>query len=550
METTALDCCPVPELLRRSAQSWPRRNAVDFLGRRLSYGRLDRLVDRAAAGLQRLGLKRGERVGLCLPNTPYFVIFYFAIMRAGGIVVNFNPLYSERELRTQITDSGTTIMIVPDLHAIHDKVAAVAEQSGLRHIVLCRMAAAMPPVKGVLFSVIRRREIVRGTRTPRHVSYRSLIGGHEAVREATVDPQHDLALLQYTGGTTGIPKGAALTHANLTANSAQVIHAMGPRPAGQERILGVLPLFHVFALTSVLNLAVAIGAEMILLPRFSVGDTLKTIARCRPTLLPAVPTIYNAINNAAEGAPKRVREGLRTIRSCISGGAPLPAEVQTRFEALTGCRLVEGYGLSETSPVVCCNRLDGSARAGSVGPAALETVVEIRDLSDPSRILGPGMRGEVCVRGPQVMQGYWNRPEETANAMIDGAFRTGDVGYLDEAGFLFLVDRIKDVILCGGYTVYPRMIEEALYRHPDVLEATAIGVPDPYRGETPKAFVVLRAGSSADVPALRRFLEGELSKIELPRDIELRDSLPRTAVGKLSRKELVAEEAARRAHAA
>ncbi len=555
MAAREIETCPVPELLSRAARSWPRRVAVDFLGRRWRYGKLDALVDRAAAGLQRLGLKPGERVGLCLPNTPYFVIFYFAIMRAGGIVVNFNPLYTERELRTQILDSGTTIMIVPDARAIHDRVAAVAEAAGLRHIVLCRMARAMPPIKALLFSIARRRDIARPARSTLLVSCSSVIARTGiaragALRATPVDPQRDIALLQYTGGTTGIPKGAALTHANLTANAFQVAQLLGHRGPEAERILGVLPLFHVFALTAVLNLGVAIGAEMILLPRFTVADTLKTIARRRPTMLPAVPTIYNALSNAAESAPRRVREGLRKIELCISGGAPLPAEVQARFEALTGCKLAEGYGLSETSPVVCCNRLDGSSRSGSVGPMVLETIVEIRDLADPAIILGPGVRGEVCVRGPQVMQGYWNRPAETASAMIDGAFRTGDVGYLDEAGYLFLVDRIKDVILCGGYNVYPRLIEEALYRHPDVLEATVIGIPDAYRGECPKAFVVLRAGAAASVPALRQFLEDELSRIELPREIELRETLPHTAIGKLSKKELVAEEAARRSHAA
>ena len=553
-DAAAIACCPVPELLRACARNWPDRIAVDFLGKRLRYGKLDALVDRTAAGLQKLGLKPGDRVGLCLPNTSYFVIFYFAVMRAGGIVVHYNPLYTERELRTQIVDSGTTIMIVPDLRAIHDKVEAVAESAGLRHLVLCRMGASMPALKGVLFSIAKRREIARPARTVRHVSFETLAGCPDALREAKIDPKRDIALLQYTGGTTGTPKGAALTHANLSANADQVARTLvssalgnGPEP---ERILGVLPLFHVFAMTSVLNLAVAIGAEMILLPRFAVADTLAAIARRRPTLLPAVPTIYNALSNAAEGASPKIREGLRAIRACISGGAPLPAEVKSRFEALTGCVVVEGYGLTETSPVVCCNRLEGESPAGSVGQVMAGTRVEIRDLADPGVILGPGGRGEVCVRGPQVMQGYWNRPEETAAVMIDGAVRTGDVGYLDERGFLFLIDRIKDVILCGGYNVYPRMIEEALYRHPDVLEATVIGVPDAYRGESPKAFVVLRPEATENVAGLRRFLEGEISKIELPREIELRDSLPHTAVGKLSKKELVAEEAARRQHAA
>ena len=550
MEAPELACCPMPDLLARCGREWPDRIAVDFLGKRLRYGALDALVDRAAAGLQQLGIAPGDRVGLCLPNVPYFVVFYFAIMRAGGTVVHYNPLYTERELRTQIADSGTTIMVVPDLRAISDKVEAVADASGLRHVVVCPMAAAMPAIKGALYSIARRREITHPGRRGRVVPYKALLATGEPLRRIVIDPRRDIALLQYTGGTTGTPKGACLTHANLSANAAQVAHnMMQSRPPGgdePERILGVLPLFHVFALTTVLNLAVTIGAEMILLPRFVVADTLAAIARRRPTLLPAVPTIYNALSNAAEAASPKVRAGLRAIRACISGGAPLPAEIKTRFETLTGCHLVEGYGLSETSPVVCCNALGDAAPAGSVGRVVPGTIVEIRSLEDPAIVLGPGERGEVSVRGPQVMAGYWRRPEDTEAVMIDGAVRTGDVGYVDEAGYLFLIDRIKDVILCGGYNVYPRMIEEALYRHPDVLEATVIGIPDSYRGETPKAFVVLRPEATVDAAGLKRFLEGEISRIEMPREVELRNSLPHTTVGKLSKKELVAEEAARR----
>ena len=554
MQAAALEGCPVPDLLRRAAQAWPRRIAVDFLGKRLRYGALDALVDRAATGLHRLGLSRGDRVGLCLPNTPYFVVFYYAVMRAGGIVVNCNPLYTERELGAQILDSGTTIMIVPDLAAIHGKVAAVAAGAGLRHIVLCPMAAAMPLHKSALFRLAKRRDIARPARDRMHVTYQALIADGAAgmfeLPGPAVDPGREIALLQYTGGTTGTPKGAALTHANLTANAVQVIDRMGDRSSAPERILGVLPLFHVFAMTSVLNAAVAMGAEMVLLPRFVVADTLAAIARRRPTMFPAVPTIYNAISNAASDASPRVLRSLRAIRVCISGGAPLPAEIKANFEALTGCAVVEGYGLSETSPVVCCNRLGCDVSAGSVGQPLIGTTIEIRDLADPAVVLGANARGEVCVRGPQVMQGYWNRPQETREVMIEGALRTGDVGYLDEAGYLFLVDRIKDVILCGGYNVYPRVIEEALYRHPDVLEATVIGIPDAHRGESPKAFVVLRPGAATDGAGLRRFLEGEISRIELPREIELRAELPRTLIGKLSKKELIAEEAERRRHAA
>jgi long-chain acyl-CoA synthetase len=306
---------------------------------------------------------------------------------------------------------------------------------------------------------------------------------------------------------------------------------------GEERFLVVLPLFHVFALTAAMTLPVMIGAELVLLPRFQLKQVLQTIRRRRPTVVNGVPTIFNAINGAAD--PERV--DLSAVRFCVSGGAPLPGEVRERFERLTGCPLLEGYGLTETSPVVCLNPPD-AVRQGSVGPPVPGTHVEIRDPADPHRLLGVDERGEVCVRGPQVMAGYWQRPDETAAVMIDGALRTGDIGYRDADGYIYLVDRIKDVILCGGYNVYPRVLEDALYEHPAVAEATVIGVPDAYRGQAPKAFVVLRAGATATPEELRTFLAAYVSKIEMPREIEIRTSLPKTMVGKLSKKELVAEE--------
>ena len=534
----------LPQMLAETVAKHSARVAIDFLGRRWRYAELQRLVDRAARGLQQLGLQPGERVGLCLPNTPYFVVFYFAIMKAGGIVVNFNPLYTERELITQVEDSGTVMMVLPDLRVLHDKLTAVAARTALRKLIVCSLAAAMPPLKGLLYGVVKRRAIAPPGAGPLYAPYARLIDNDGCPEDVAIDV-HDVALLQYTGGTTGIPKGAALTHANLTANSAQEIAVMGMR--ADTRILGVLPLFHVFALTSVLNYAVATGATMILLPRFEMKSILDTIRRTRPTTFPAVPTLYTAIADAVAAGSPRQAQAMRSIKDCISGGAPLPAEVKHRFEALTGCRVSEGYGLSEASPVLTCNRLGEAGPPGSAGQAVIGTVIEIRDLADPSRVLGPGERGEVCARGPQVMQGYWNRAAETEATMIDGALRTGDIGYLDENGYLFLVDRIKDLILCSGYNVYPRTIEEALYRHPDVVEATVIGVPDLYRGEAPKAFVALRPGATATGAALSDFLAREISRIEMPREIEIRASLPRTLVGKLSKKELVAEEAGRRA---
>ena len=510
---------------------------MDFLGRRWSYAQLGRAVERVAAGLQGIGVGKGVRVGLCLPNTPYSVICFFAILRAGGIVVNYSPLYVERELKHQIVDSGTTIMVVPDLSVIHRKVAAVAAETGLRHIVVCPFADVLPVAKAALFRLLRRKDLAKAPADALHVPFGKLLATKGAARTLAVSPAEDVAVLQYTGGTTGTPKGAMLTHANITANCRQVhLHSDVLRP-GQERFLVVLPLFHVFALTACMTLPVMIGGEIVLLPRFELKQVLQTIRRRRPTVVNGVPTIFNAINNAADGG----KLDLSAVRYCVSGGAPLPAEVRERFERLTGCPLLEGYGLSETSPVVCLNQPD-AVRQGSVGRPLPGTVVEMRDPAAPERVLGVGERGEVCVRGPQVMAGYWQRPEETAAVMVEGALRTGDIGFRDAEGYVFLVDRIKDVILCGGYNVYPRAIEDALYEHPAVAEATVIGVPDAYRGQAPKAFVVLRAGASATSEELRAFLADYVSKIEMPREVEIRETLPKTLVGKLSKKELVAEE--------
>jgi long-chain acyl-CoA synthetase len=518
---------------------WP---AVDFLGRRWSYTELGEQVRRAASGLQDLGVKPGTRVGLCLPNTPYFVIFYFAILRIGGVVVNFNPLYVERELRHQIVDSGTTVMIVPDLKMIHSKVAAIASETGLINIIVCPMSGILPLAQRIGFALFKRKDHARIPDDALHVRFAELGADGEAPDPVLQSPE-DLAVLQYTGGTTGVPKGARLSHANLAANSAQMITHVGHMPGRQERTLGVLPLFHVFALTTVLNYSIDTAAEMVLLPRFEMKQFLKTVRRCSPTQFFGVPTLYAAMNRLAD---KDIPD-LSAIRVCISGGAPLPLEVRAQFEQRTKCRIVEGYGLSEASPIITCNPLEGPVKDNSAGPAFPDTVIEIRDRDEPHRLLPTGERGEVCARGPQIMQGYWNKPEESAAAFIDGALRTGDIGYLDADGYLFLVDRIKDLILCGGYNVYPRVIEDALYEHPAVAEAVVIGIPDSYRGQSPKAFVSLGPNMETDEAALCAFLKDRLSKIEMPSAIEIRASLPKTLIGKLSKKALFDEEAARSA---
>lgn len=538
---------PLGDVLDRAVAQFGPRPAIDFLGRRWTYAELGGLVDRCARGLEDLGVGPGVRVGLCLPNTPYSVICFFAVLKLGGIVVNYNPLYVPRELEHQIADSGTRIMITLDVAQILPKVADLLKTTRLEAVVVCSMAAILPPIKSLLFRILKRKDLATppaGDR--RFVGFERLLANDGRYTPARIDPLTDIAVLQYTGGTTGVPKGAMLTHANLTANMEQIVRYLPDPHPGQERMLGVLPLFHVFAMGVVMNVGVALGAELILLPRFELKQVVKTIAKRRPTLFPGVPTIFTAINNLAS----KQKLDLSSLRFCISGGAPLPVEVRHRFEELTGCALVEGYGLTEASPVVTCNPVTGGARDGSIGVPAAGTTIELRSLEDGHIVTEIGEKGELCVRGPQVMTGYWSRPEETAKTFVDGALRTGDVGYRDADGYYYIVDRLKDLIICSGFNVYPRVIEEALYQHPAVAEVTVIGVPDAYRGQAPKAFVRCLADKTVTPEELMTFLTGYISKIEMPKAIEIRDELPKTMIGKLSKKELVADELAKAASGA
>lgn len=532
-----LEPLPVPVLLDRAVAAFPEQPAMSFFGRRWKYRELADLVDRAGAGLQAHGVVAGDRVGLCLPNTPYSVIFYYAALRIGAVVVNYNPLYVAKELRLQIIDSATTTMVVPDITAIFDKVAEVAESCGVKRTIVCPIADMLPAAIADGYRMSQQATTTQPPWPPRVIPYLQLIEGNNVLRPADIDPVRDLAVLQYTGGTTGVPKAAMLTHGNLTINAAQVCRVMPNLQLGQERMMVVLPLFHVFAMTSVLNGGIAVAAELILHMRFDVDTVLASIARDKPTLLHAVPTIYGALSAAAETH----KIDIASIRACISGGAPLPAEVGLRFEALTGARVTEGYGLTEASPTVSCGSPEEAVRPGSVGRPLYATEIEIRDIVDVTRHLPVGERGEICVRGPQVMVGYLNRPLETAASFIDGALRTGDIGYLDADGYLYVTDRLKDLIICSGFNVYPRVIEDALYEHPAVAEVIVIGVPDPYRGQAPHAYVTLRPGMQAEPEQLREFLRDHLSPIELPSRVEIRSRLPKTAVGKLSKKDLIAE---------
>lgn len=534
---------PLADLLDDTVLRFGDRPCTSFLGKAMSYLEIGALVNQAARGLQNLGVGRGTKVGLLLPNTPTYVIFYYAILKTGATVVNFNPLYTVEELDFQARDSGTRIMITLDLKMIFSKVEALIERGVLDKGVICSFSALLPSLKGLAFRLIKGGDIANVANSavsPALVLEDEIFANDGDVANVNIDPAEDIAVLQYTGGTTGTPKGAMLSHANLSINIEQVRHWATNVVDGEERIMAILPFFHVFAMTSVLNLAVATGAEMILMPKFELVDGLKTIDRTRPTILPGVPTLYNAMLNY----PKLGSHDLSSLKFCISGGAALPIEVKRGFEALSGCTLVEGYGLSETSPVATCNPVDGPVKEGSIGIPVPGTVVSIRSLDDPKQELALGEDGEICIAGPQVMKGYWEKPEENSNAFVGKFFRTGDVGHMDKEGFTYIVDRLKDMINCSGFKVYPRRIEEAIYEFPAVEEVTVVGISDDYRGEAPKAFIKLRDGHSASKDDILKFLEPKISKFEMPSEIEFRDELPKTMIGKLSKKELREETSA------
>lgn len=537
---------PLPDLLDRATERFPDRPAITFKGKVTTYRQLSAAIGRAAAGLQANGVKKGTRVGLLLPNTPSFIVLYFAILKAGGVVVNFNPLYTVEELSFQVRDSETEIMVTHDLAMLFGKVEALLSQGVLARAIVLPFATTLPAATALLFKIFKRKEIANTAASPmrdRLIAPASLDNPAAPLKPVAIDPAEDVAVLQYTGGTTGTPKGAMLTHANLYINAVQINAWAQSLKDGEERVLGALPLFHVFAMTVVMNMGIAKAANIILMPRFVLDEALGLISSQKPTMMPAVPTIFTAMMNS----PKLKNHDMSSLKFCISGGAPLPLEVKMNFEKLTGASVVEGYGLSEASPVVTCNPVEGPVVPGSIGVPLPQTIISLRDLDDPTREVPQGERGELCVKAPQVMKGYWKKPNETAAQFVGDFLRTGDVAIMDENGFFAIVDRIKDLIICSGFNVYPRRIEEAIYEHPAVEEVTVIGIPDTYRGEAPKAFIKLKAGASATAADIFKHLEPKISKMEMPSQIEFRDSLPKTMIGKLSKKELVAEEKKKKA---
>ena len=530
-------------MLEAACAAFAHRPALDFLGRRHTYAQLRARVHSAAEGFRRLGAGPGTRVAICLPNSAAFVIAYFGALTAGAAVTAISPLHVEDDMAAQLRDSGAEVLVCSDLDPLLPRALALLnrDDTPVRHLAIASFPQELPLVKGWAFRLLKGKQLAK---RPAGDARLHDFGGW-ATLPAIATPHaakpEDLAVLQYTGGTTGVPKAAMLTHANLAANARQVMAWFTTSRPGEEVTMAVIPFFHVFAMTVAMNVGLFGGSCVVMQPRFDWSMLKAAIRRTKPTVFPGVPTLFKAMLD--RGATPAL---LGSVKACISGGAPLPAQVKADFEALAGCTLVEGYGLTEASPVAFCNPLEGENRAGTIGVPMPGVVASLRSLDDAAIEVPMGERGELCLRGPNIMAGYWQREAETAASFTaDGFLRTGDVGVMDADGYVTLVDRIKDLILVSGFNVYPRTIEEAIWRHPDVVAVTVVGMPDATKGEVPAAFVQPREGSGLTEAALRDFLKDKLSPVEMPRHVELRAELPRTAVGKLSKKELRAELLAR-----
>ncbi|CAM3752195.1 AMP-binding protein [Mesobacillus zeae] len=534
---------PIHEGLIQTASEFPDRSSIHFMGREMNFAALLVDVRKLAAYLQSLGIRKGDRVAVMLPNIPQAVISYYGILLAGGTVVQTNPTYTERELEYQMKDSGAKAIIT--LNLLYPKVSKILKMTDLENVIVTAVKDALPFPKNLLYPIIEKKKqgMIVSVKHGHNVHLLSKVLKQPAgsLVQYAYDIEEDIALLQYTGGTTGFPKGVMLTHKNLTANAAMCRAWLYKSKRGAEVVLGLLPFFHVYGMTAVMILSVMEGHKMVLLPKFDTEATLKTIQKLRPTLFPGAPTIYIGLLNH----PELEKYDLSSIDSCISGSAPLPQEVQQKFEQVTGGKLVEGYGLTESSPVTHANFLWGQKRVpGSIGVPWPDTDSAVFSL-ETGEELPPGEIGEIAVKGPQVMKGYWKRPEETEQVLRDGWLYTGDLGYMDEDGFFYVVDRKKDMIIAGGFNIYPREVEEVLYEHPAVQEAVIAGVPDPYRGETVKAYIVFKAGMSATEEELNAFTRKHLAGYKVPRLYEFRSELPKTAVGKILRRALVNEEKVR-----
>jgi long-chain acyl-CoA synthetase len=534
----------LPDFLQRSASKFPDRMALNFQNYTVSFGQLQEMVDRFATVLDNFGVRKGDRVALLLPNLIPCVAAYYGAMKIGAVVVMNNPLYSDRELEHQFNDSGSRLLVTLDL--LGNRMIDLRSKTGIKEIIYTSIGDYLPFPKNLLFPLVaKRKKLAADVKTADSVyRWKDLLGQHSPSPPPVDLAFEDPAMYQYTGGTTGVSKGVILTHRNLSVNVQQVRAWFPTFRMGEEIMLGALPFFHVFGLTTAMNFAIYMGWGDILIPKPQPEALLEAIGKFKPTFAPLVPTMYIGMLNHKDidNTP------MNSLKGCFSGSAPLPVEVIREFERRTGAVIVEGYGLTESSPVTHINPFAGGKRkVGSIGIPIPDTECRVIDLDDGATELPPGKSGELWLRGPQVMKGYWNQPEATAETLTDGWLHTGDIAEMDEEGYFYIVDRKKDMIISGGYNVYPRDIEEVFYEHPQVQEASVIGIPHERRGEAAKVFVVLKEGESLTADELLDYCKEKLAKYKWPAEIEFRKELPKTNVGKVLKKELRKEEIDKRA---
>ncbi len=529
----------LPEFLDRAAARYPDNSALIFQGYKVSYRQLKDMVDRFATALYDFGIKKGDSVAILLPNVIPCVASYYAILKIGGIAVMNNPLYSDRELKHQFNDSGAKVLVTLDL--LSNRMIDLRPETSINQIVYTSIGDYLPFPKNILFPLVaKKKKLAAKVKSADAVyQWKEVLSGNSLVPPKMELSFDDTAMYQYTGGTTGVSKGVILTHANLSKNVQQVRSWFPSFKTGTETMLGALPFFHVFGLTGAMNFAIYMGWGDILVPKPQPDALLETISKFKPTFAPLVPTMYIGMLNH----PKIAGSDLTSLKGCFSGSAPLPVEVIKDFENITGAVIVEGFGMTESSPVTHINPFAGGKRkVGSIGIPIPDTKCRIVDLEDGKTDLAIEAVGELIIKGPQVMKGYWNKPEATAETLVDGWLLTGDIAKMDEEGYFYIVDRKKDMIISGGYNVYPRDIEEVFFEHPKVLEASAIGIPHPTRGEAVKVFVVLVEGQTATQEEMIEYCQNRLAKYKWPTEIEFRKELPKTNVGKILKKELRQQE--------
>ena len=529
---------PLFQMLEDAARNYPESPCTIFKGAKISYREMNAITDQLAAGLASLGVKKGDRVGIFMPNTPQFVMAYFAALKVGGIVVAVNPLYSAREIEHQVNDAGIELMLV--MSNFYNLIKQVQPKTKIKTVVVTNIKETLPPVLAFLFTLTKeKKDGFRVELSPGDHWMQDLISRFRPEDRPKVEvTPDDTALFQYSGGTTGISKGAIALHRNLVANALQIRLWMVSAEDGKEVVLMAIPLFHVYGMVAGMLFAIRTGASMVMVPNpRDLKDLLDNIQKYRATIFPGVPTLYNAINNHPDVVAGKY--DLTTIKACISGSAPLMRDTKEKFESLTGGVVFEGYGLSEAPTATHCNPLLGENKTGSIGLPLPDVDVRIISLDDEVTVLPIGEVGELVVQGPQVFKGYHNMPTETTNALRDGWLYTGDIARMDEDGYFYIVDRKKELIKPGGYQVWPREVEEVISDNPKVLEVGVAGIPDPYRGETVKAWVVVKPGESLTEEEVRDWCKERLAKFKVPTHVEFRDELPKTTVGKILRRELV-----------